>query len=57
MAELVLVAPGDPEKSYLLRKLEGRKIVGERMPLGKPPLPAEMIAVIRKWVETGAPDR
>ena len=33
----VLVIPGDPESSYLVRKLEGRDINGLRMPRNGPP--------------------
>ena len=51
-----LVAPGDPEASYLVRKLEGRGLVGDRMPLGKSPLTREEIDVIREWIRRGAPD-
>jgi hypothetical protein len=51
-----LVAPGDPDSSYLMRKLEGRGLVGERMPQGKPPLTREEIGVIREWIRRGAPD-
>lgn len=48
------VIPGDPENSYLVRKLEGRDIVGARMPLTPPYLTAGQISVIRRWVELGA---
>jgi hypothetical protein len=52
----VLVIPGDPESSYLIRKLEGRDINGVRMPFNGPPyLTAGQILVIRRWIETGAP--
>jgi hypothetical protein len=48
------VEPGDPEASYLIDKLEDTQAVGERMPLGQPPLPPETIAVIRQWISEGA---
>lgn len=49
------VAPGDPDDSYLVRKIEGGPgIVGVRMPLGRPPLPSEEITVIREWIANGA---
>jgi hypothetical protein len=52
----VLVVPGDPESSYLIRKLEGRDINGVRMPFNTPPyLTDGQILVIRRWIETGAP--
>lgn len=49
------VAPGDPDASYLVHKIEGAAAVGARMPLNAPPLPAETIAVIRQWIADGAP--
>jgi hypothetical protein len=54
---LMLVAPGDPENSYLLHKLEGRSsIVGLRMPRNGPPfLTSGQISVLRRWIEIGAP--
>ena len=55
--DLKLVAPGDPDASYLIHKLEGRAgIVGLRMPLNGPPyLTPGQILVIRRWIELGAP--
>jgi len=52
--ELLRVAPGDPDASYLIQKLEGTAAVGERMPLNGPALPPETIAVIRQWIADGA---
>jgi hypothetical protein len=52
---LLRVAPGNPDASYLIQKLEGTAAVGGRMPLNGPPLPAETIAVIRQWITAGAP--
>ena len=55
--DLFRVAPGDPDNSYLVWKIEGRpEIVGDRMPRGRPPLPAAQIAAIRQWIADGAPD-
>ena len=50
------MAPGDPENSYLIHKLEGRPgIVGVRMPRGTGPfLTAGQITIIRRWIELGA---
>jgi mono/diheme cytochrome c family protein len=52
------VAPGDPDKSYLVMKLEGTHIAhggsGARMPFGGTPLPAAEIAKIRAWIAAGA---
>jgi hypothetical protein len=52
---LLRAAPGNPDASYLIQKLEGTAAVGGRMPLNGPPLPAETIAVIRQWITAGAP--
>ncbi|HUQ52456.1 MAG TPA: hypothetical protein VM692_09560 [Gammaproteobacteria bacterium] len=49
------VAPGDPNSSYIINKLEGGpNIVGERMPAGLPALPQADINVIRQWITDGA---
>jgi hypothetical protein len=49
------VAPGNPNDSYLIRKLEGGPgIVGSRMPLVGPPLDQATIDSIRLWITTGA---
>jgi hypothetical protein len=52
----VLVVPGNPDASYLIKKLEGDAgIVGKRMPRNGPPyLTAGEILVIRRWIELGA---
>ncbi len=50
------VAPGDPDGSYLVRKLEGTAAVGMQMPLGRPPLAQSTIDVIRQWIIEGALD-
>jgi len=53
---LLRVAPGDPENSYIIHKLEGRSdIVGLRMPRSGPPyLTDGQIRIIKRWIETGA---
>lgn len=48
------VAPGRPDDSYLIHKLEGHAAVGARMPLGGPYLDAASVAVIRQWIAAGA---
>ena len=48
------VEPGDPDNSYLIRKLEGTASVGGRMPLDGTPLPQADINVIRQWITDGA---
>ncbi|HEY1303744.1 MAG TPA: hypothetical protein VGF24_09370 [Vicinamibacterales bacterium] len=52
------VIPGDPVNSYLIQKLEGQPgIVGVRMPFNGPPyLTTGQIAVIKRWIEIGAPN-
>ena len=51
------VIPNDPDNSYLIHKLEGNvPITGVRMPLGGPYLESGQILVIRRWIETGAPN-
>jgi hypothetical protein len=53
---LLRVAPGDPDNSYLVHKLEGGpNIVGERMPRGGGPfLTSGQMIVIRRWIAQGA---
>jgi mono/diheme cytochrome c family protein len=48
------VVPGKGAESLLVKKLRGVGIEGQRMPLGKAPLPAEQIAVIVNWIDQGA---
>jgi hypothetical protein len=52
--DLLRVAPGDPDASYLVHKIEGRPEAGPQMPLGGPPLPQATIDVIRQWIVDGA---
>jgi hypothetical protein len=53
----IRVRPGDPEGSYLIQKIEGAPgIVGVRMPQTPPYLTAGQIAIIRRWIELGAPN-
>lgn len=52
---ILRVAAGDPDSSYIIRKLEGAAgISGERMPLGGPYLDQATIDVIRQWITNGA---
>ena len=48
------VAPGDPDNSYVIQKLEGTAGTGAQMPFGGPPLDAAVIAEIRQWITDGA---
>jgi hypothetical protein len=55
--KLDLVAPGDPDDSYLVRKIEGGPdIAGDLMPIDAPPLDPDEIAAIRQWITECAPD-
>lgn len=62
-SELLRVAPGAPEQSYLLHKLRGTHAsvggTGARMPLpdnGAAPLSPEEEALVTSWIEQGAPN-
>ena len=56
-AALFRIAPGDPDNSYLVWKIEGRpEISGARMPRGRAPLPQAQIDAIRQWIADGAQD-
>jgi hypothetical protein len=49
------VEAGDPDSSYIIRKLQNSPgITGEQMPLGGPYLPQSTIDVIRQWITNGA---
>ncbi len=51
------IAPGDPDNSYLVHKIEGRPdIMGLRMPYsGVPFLTDGQILILRRWIAVGAP--
>ena len=52
---LLRVNPGDPNNSYMVRKIEGAPgISGGQMPLGETPLPQGTIDAIRQWISNGA---
>jgi hypothetical protein len=52
----IRVIPGDPDNSYIIRKLEGASdIAGSRMPLRGPFLTDGQILIIRRWIAIGAP--
>ncbi len=49
------VTPGDPERSYLVKKMRGDPdISGGRMPLGGP-FVEEHVRLVSDWVRRGAP--
>lgn len=50
------VTPGDPDNSYLVRKLRGNGIQGDRMPQGGPFLSPDEIDRFVRWIDNGAPD-
>jgi hypothetical protein len=52
---LLRVDPGHPDNSFLIVKLEGPlPIEGSQMPMGKTPLTAAQIQLIRDWIAQGA---
>ena len=55
-SSILRVAPGNPDNSYLIQKLEGTATVGAQMPLGAPALEQATIDVIRQWIGDGAFD-
>ena len=56
--QLDLVRPGNPEASYLLKKVRGdADISGSRMPRDGPPfLSSQQIAGLAAWIQAGAPN-
>ena len=55
-SSVLRTAPGDPNNSYLIQKLEGTASVGAQMPLNAPPVEQASIDVIRQWITDGAID-
>ncbi len=53
-ADLLRVDPGNPDDSYLIRKIRGIGIVGSRMPLIGEPLSPNTIALFETWVREQA---
>lgn len=56
--QLAYVRPGNPEASYLLKKVRGdADITGGHMPLDGPPfLSPQQIAGLAAWIQAGAPN-
>ena len=52
------ITPSDPELSFLYHKVTGDlgPGLGSRMPLGRPPLAANLIEIMRLWIVAGAPE-
>ena len=57
-AGVLRVVPGDPDRSFLLRKLLGQLGAGEgsRMPLVGTPLSPSSLDLVRRWIAAGAPE-
>lgn len=55
---MMRVLPSQPDSSYLVHKIQGTQGtvggIGERMPLGQPPLTQTQIDLIRAWIAAGA---
>lgn len=60
---MMLVMPGDPEKSFLYHKLQRATShhsgmdYGNPMPLGLDKISAGQLEYIRQWIEAGAPEK
>jgi hypothetical protein len=55
--DLLRIAPGDPEASLLVLKVEARDTtggIGAPMPLQYPPMTAEQVETVRRWIAEGA---
>lgn len=54
--EEILVIPGDPENSFLIKKLRGNLEAHEKdpMPLDNDPLPEHIIQAFEQWIRDGA---
>jgi mono/diheme cytochrome c family protein len=53
--ERLVLIPGDPQASEIVRRIEG--VADPRMPFDGPPwLSEEQIRAIRDWIDQGAPD-
>ncbi len=54
------VAPGSPDKSYIINKLLGTQTQaggsGAQMPFGAQPLSQSTISLIQQWITAGAPN-
>jgi hypothetical protein len=59
-AAMPLVAPGEPDRSYFYLKLTDAYLAaggsGEKMPIQQEAFNAEQLALIRSWIEQGAPN-
>jgi len=59
-SQLMRVAPGAPDKSYLINKMLGTQAQaggsGAQMPFNSPPLPQSQVSLIQEWIAAGAPN-
>ena len=54
-SNLMLVEPGEPDRSYLIIKMEGgSRMTGRIMPRGRAARPQGEIDVVRQWIADGA---
>lgn len=51
---LLRVEPFNPDRSYLVQKVEGTAAVGLQMPRNLPPIPPDDMQLIRDWISDGA---
>ncbi len=56
LPSLMRVTAGDPNNSYLYRKIIGSGITGAQMPQAGPYLNDAQIKLIRDWIRRGAPN-
>lgn len=58
-AGFVLVVPGSPDESLLYLKVANQPPsgTGTEMPPGSGGLPEDQLAIVRGWIEDGAPDQ
>jgi hypothetical protein len=57
VSDEILVIPGDPDNSYLIKKLEGAPdINGSPMPEGSQGFDEDKVELVRSWIANGALD-
>jgi mono/diheme cytochrome c family protein len=54
VSDKLRVAPGDPDQSFLIEKLQTDPSGGQQMPLHYPRLTASQVDVLRTWIREGA---
>jgi mono/diheme cytochrome c family protein len=48
------ILAGKAAESLLVKKIKGTDIDGQRMPISRPPLSADLITIIERWIDQGA---